>query len=775
VQPILFIFRTTRFTFKIVPIISGISIYLLSNEQYNENKMKNFKKNKFTQAIMVGTLSAVLSACGSDNDKDTTPPTNSTPPPATNTAPTITSTSVVSIDAAAAYSYTIAATDADDDTLTLSSSTLPTWLTFDASTGLLSGTPAESDTGTHDITLSVNDGTITVDQTFTITVSSVVVTPTNNAPVITSTGATSVEVGAAYSYTLTATDADNDALTMSTTIPAALSWLTFDEATGVLSGTPASGDVTATPITLAVNDGTVDTEQTFTITVTDVFIPPVGAVVYNDAENPVWPSWTNAGPAPQVVMDADTTYGNVMQFSINNPGDGTVVGFNARDAVDGVAQSITPGTTLEFDFKLTAMPTAGVIDWRLKLEDSEEGANEVALSSSQEAHATPVLDTWMHYSFNVDTYGLTDTDLIMIFPAWAQGDGAEYSIDNVTFTQREVVISTSGGNLVVDSTVGIDFEGTESEQAMWEAFENGDSPALEFVANPDMVGNTSATVAKLTLADAADNNGMWAGAVTRTVQPFALNSTNSTVKVWVYKSKISPVGIKFEKCVGSACGAHAPRFEKNTKINEGEALTIDFSAYFGLPENDAINGIAIYPDNEDGRDENIVYFDNITLSGDAVVVPPVAGAPTTLTTDPSLAASDVVSLHTSGDVYTNITVNDWNPNWGQGGSLVDETIAGKTVKKVELVNYQGIDFAATDITGKATLHMSVYAESDSAFNVFVITGAAEQGFTTGNFVAGAWNEIEVDLSATGDLNNAFQIKFDGGAGDTYWLDNIYFH
>jgi len=728
--------------------------------------MKKSNSKLFKTIFTVG-IGLALTACGgSDSEKV------SEPDPVANSAPVISSTGTNQIEAGTTYSYTLISSDADNNALTLSVSTLPAWLSFDSATGILSGTPAADDAGEYAITLTVSDGTDTVSQSFTITVTLPVVV--NNAPVITSVGITNATVGESYSYTLTATDADSDTLTLSTTIPSALSWLTFDAATGILSGIPASGDVAATEITLTVSDGADDTSQTFAITVTDVIEAPTEFVIYNEAENPLWPSWANAGPTPVVMADTDVAHGNVMQFTINNSGDGTVVGFNARDAVDGIAYAMTAGTTLEFDFKLTTMPTAGVVDWRLKLEDSGDGAHEVAFSSSQEGHTTPVLDTWMHYSFNVDTYGLDDTDLIMLFPAWAKGDGAVYSVDNVAFTTRNVVSSFSGGDLIVDPNVGIDFEGTESQQASWEAFENGDSPAVEFVDNPSMVGNTSTTVGKLSLATAEAGTGKWAGAVTHTVQSFALDSSNALVKVWVYKSKISPVGIKFEKRHADGWGAHPPRFATNTKINEWEELTIDFSADIGLPENDAIEGIAIFPDNVDGRDANIVYFDNITFhAGDNVTTPTVD--PSTLTAAPTLAAGDVISLHTSGDVYSNITVNEWNPNWGQGGSISDATVAGKIVKKVDLANYQGIDFVETDITGKATLHMSVFADSTAAFNVFVITGAAELAVSTGSLVAGTWNNIEVDLSATGSLATAFQIKFDGGTGQTLWLDNVYFH
>jgi len=225
--------------------------------------------------MIAAGLSLALTACGDSEveaeviaDIDTI----------LNSAPVISSTAANSVEAGSAYSYTLVSTDVDGDSLTLSASTLPEWLTFDSTTGELSGTPTANDVGEHAITLTVSDGNDDVTQAFTITVSAVVVEPVNNAPVITSTEITSATVGSEYSYTLAATDADSDTLTMSAAIPTDSSWLSFDTTTGILSGTPVFDDIGAIEITLTVNDGTVDTTQVFTITVADaeVVVTPVG-------------------------------------------------------------------------------------------------------------------------------------------------------------------------------------------------------------------------------------------------------------------------------------------------------------------------------------------------------------------------------------------------------------------------------------------------------------------------------------------------------------------
>ena len=92
----------------------------------------------------------------------TTPGTETTPvtPPvvAVNNAPTITGTAVTTAMVDESYSFTPAAADTDGDSLSFSITNQPSWASFSAVTGALTGTPAASDVGTHtNITITVND------------------------------------------------------------------------------------------------------------------------------------------------------------------------------------------------------------------------------------------------------------------------------------------------------------------------------------------------------------------------------------------------------------------------------------------------------------------------------------------------------------------------------------------------------------------------------------------------------------------------------------------
>ena len=171
---------------------------------------------------------------------------------APNHAPAISGTPSTSVTVGTAYSFTPIASDADNDTLTFSISKKPSWAQFSAATGALTGTPAAANVGTTTgIVITVNDGkTSTSLSAFSVTVNAA----PNHAPVISGTPATSVTAGTAYSFTPTASDADNDALTFS--IANKPSWATFSTATGALTGTPAAANVgTTSGIVISASDG----------------------------------------------------------------------------------------------------------------------------------------------------------------------------------------------------------------------------------------------------------------------------------------------------------------------------------------------------------------------------------------------------------------------------------------------------------------------------------------------------------------------------------------
>jgi len=163
-------------------------------------------------------------------------------------APVIDSSPVLTATQNNLYSYTLSASDADNDVLILSAPRLPDWLLFDSVSGILSGTPTPADVGTHDVTLSASDGGDSATQSFTIEVSA-----TDSPPYITSALKVVAKVGKAWRYQLLAEDADGDALTL--TVTSAPGWLTFDAGSGELSGKPGKVYRGTNKVTFAISDG----------------------------------------------------------------------------------------------------------------------------------------------------------------------------------------------------------------------------------------------------------------------------------------------------------------------------------------------------------------------------------------------------------------------------------------------------------------------------------------------------------------------------------------
>ncbi|HYW95330.1 MAG TPA: putative Ig domain-containing protein [Bacteroidales bacterium] len=192
-----------------------------------------------------------------------------------NYAPQITSEPVLTATQDQPYSYTVTAKDYENDPLTLTAEILPTWLSFNGSSGLLSGTPGNDNVGDTLVNIMVTDGNIEIHQEFTISVANV-----NDAPVITSVPEdTVISQGDTFHYVFAASDIDQgDNVTL--TAPVLPSWISFDPATGTLDGTATndqvhySADSTFSVELQATDNSGVSTTQTFTVRVVNVNDPP---------------------------------------------------------------------------------------------------------------------------------------------------------------------------------------------------------------------------------------------------------------------------------------------------------------------------------------------------------------------------------------------------------------------------------------------------------------------------------------------------------------------
>jgi hypothetical protein len=235
-------------------------------------------------------------------------PMGTTPPPV-NSPPVISGTPPTGASVGVQYSFTPAASDPDGNVLTYSIANRPSWATFNASTGRLSGTPASANVGTFaNIVIGVSDGQATAQlPAFAITVSNVA----NRAPVISGTPPLSVTAGAAYAFQPVASDADGNALTFS--IANRPSWATFSSSTGRLAGTPTSSNVgTYSNIVIGVSDGQATAQlPAFSIAVTSAAnrAPVISGTP---------PTSVMQGTAYSFQPTASDPDGNPLTFSVTN-------------------------------------------------------------------------------------------------------------------------------------------------------------------------------------------------------------------------------------------------------------------------------------------------------------------------------------------------------------------------------------------------------------------------------------------------------------------------
>ena len=186
----------------------------------------------------------------------------------TNDPPHFTSTPITNATVGDVYSYSVVGADTDPfDFVTLSTSpSIPSWLSFDPKTGVLSSETVTNDlVGPHDVVITATDKDGKTDtQSFTITVGN-----TNTDVSFTSNPVTSAVEDTVYSHQATAvvTGSEDNVILQATIKP---DWLTFDASSGLLTGEPSNDDVGPHSVTLTATETDATTvHQSFTITVTN--------------------------------------------------------------------------------------------------------------------------------------------------------------------------------------------------------------------------------------------------------------------------------------------------------------------------------------------------------------------------------------------------------------------------------------------------------------------------------------------------------------------------
>ncbi len=292
-----------------------------------------------------------------------------------NDAPTITGIPLGIVAEDSAYSFTPTGADVDaGTTLTYSIENKPSWATFDAATGALTGTPGNDDVFfTMGIVISVTDGM----ETASLQPFNLVVTPVNDAPTITGMPATTVVQDQPYSFTPSGGDVD-DGATLVYSIANKPSWAMFSTTTGALTGTPTNvGSTSDIVITLTSGSDTVS-------------LPAFNLAVTIEADNT---APDNTAPDAPVITQP-TTPTNDDSITIN-----------------GSAEAGATVTLTQNDTVLTSpTATAGANgDWSIEvtLSANNNGANTFTATASDSADNTSAASAAV--SITLDTVAPTVT------------------------------------------------------------------------------------------------------------------------------------------------------------------------------------------------------------------------------------------------------------------------------------------------------------------------------------------------------------------------------
>ncbi len=520
-------------------------------------------------------------------------------------------------------------------------------------------------------------------------------------------------------------------------------------------------------------------------------------------------SGSSAGAKPQLPIGFQST---TIDYTINGFGSSNFGPIPASIIDNPDASGVNTTTkVLEIEklsgaqtFAGASIPLAGAIDFssgttvtikvwsprigtpiRFKIEDSsaaKDGNGNPVTFAEVEVNSTVAM-AWEVLSFDMTnpTAGTFNTsisfDTAIVFPDFGSpGQGEKFYFDDIAVTSG----GSGGGSSSGKVSFPVNFETPETgADANWIVFENDTAP-LEIVSNPNASGiNTSSTVAKLT---ATPTNAPYAGTITSIETPYTLSTSNSVIKMMVFKDKIGPVGVKLAKGEGTVDEI----LVNNTKIGEWEELTFDFTSRIGFPEANGIDALVVFPDFENRSSTSVTYFDNITRNassgggtggggtggGGTRAEIPTLNFEGTATMDGAFeggATGTVIANPVSGGINTSGNVYEFNKANGSAWFSGTFKIYGQDI----------------DLSTKKTFSLKVYSPKAGINVRFQLEKEGDQSsaFPVDRTVntANQWVTLTFDFSAI-NASNAYDkivvfLDFDDvaqtpGDGTVYYIDDI---
>jgi len=407
------------------------------------------------------------------------------------------------VDENALLQFTLIGSDADGDSMTYSATGLPAFCSFSIDT--ISCTPTYDDAGNYPgVVLGVVDGNGgSATETISITVNNI-----NRAPVLDAIGDKSVDEGDVISFSVTASDADGDALTFSQTgLPAFCSRtdaedtdnqadftctpgfsdtgdypVDFEASDNALSDaesiTISVGNVNRAPVLDAIGDQTVDENALlqFALTGSD---PDGDALVFSATGLPAFcsfsidtisctPTYDDAGNYPGVVLgvtDGTADDSETITITVNNVNRAPVLDAVGGQNVDeaGVLPLLLSATDADGDaitISQTGLPAL------CTFTDNGDGTADVSCSPTYDdaGSYTPI-------TFTANDGALTDEETITL------------TVNNVN---RDPILDTVGNRAVAeDDNLNFDLTGSDPDGDALSYSESGLQAFCSFTDNGD--------------------------------------------------------------------------------------------------------------------------------------------------------------------------------------------------------------------------------------------------------------------------------------------------
>lgn len=303
-----------------------------------------------------GTLVVQVSD-GTDTDSETITVTVS----AVNDAPVLSAVGDQTVAEESTNSITLSGTDVDGDTLTYQLDSATASLGASLTGNSLSISPVANFTGAGSVTVSVSDGSLTDNETFSVTVSNI-----NDAPVIAAISDQTMTEDASLDVTLSATDVDGDTLTFSVT--SAASEVNATISGNTLSFTPDANYSGSSSVTVQVSDGVLTDSDTFSLTVSGTNDAPVLASIGSQS--------LNEDDTLSFSLSATDSDGDTLTYAI------TSASSELNASISGSTVTITPDTNYFGSASMTLSVSDGSLTDSETISVSVTNVNDAPVASA---------------------------------------------------------------------------------------------------------------------------------------------------------------------------------------------------------------------------------------------------------------------------------------------------------------------------------------------------------------------------------------------------------